>query len=190
MNGFVAQPEGSWHRLGRSPVAAPKPPPPPIQQPPRPTSSAACFCRVCDRSYTSTSALEQHYRDTPVHPKCMRCNVGFVDDAAIRAVSPLLNLDQHYKTSPMHALCTVCDVGFEDKEALDQHTDASHPGFRCRTCNIPFGSAALLDAHYQESPRHPRCPECKLSFEDNLGLIQVLLFVSSVPSPSTQPRSM
>ena len=73
-------------------MAAPKPPPPPIQQPPRPTSSAACFCRVCDRSYTSTSALEQHYRDTPVHPKCMRCNVGFVDDAAIRAVSPLLSV--------------------------------------------------------------------------------------------------
>jgi hypothetical protein len=71
-------------------VAAPKPPPPPPIQQPRPSSSAACICRVCDRSYTSTSALEQHYRDTPVHPKCMRCNIGFVDDVAIRVVSPLL----------------------------------------------------------------------------------------------------
>jgi C2H2-type zinc finger protein len=57
-----------------------------------------------------------------------------------------------------------------------QHINASHPGFRCRTCNLPFASDALLDTHYKESPRHPTCPECQLSFEDNLALIQVLLF--------------
>jgi len=57
---------------------------------PRASSSAAISCRICDRMYTSTSALEQHFRDTPVHPKCSRCNVGFLDNTAIQAVSPLL----------------------------------------------------------------------------------------------------
>jgi Zinc-finger of C2H2 type len=65
-------------------------------QPPRPPSSAACYCHVCNRSYTSTSALEQHYRDTPVHSKCARCNIGFVDDAALRAVSSLISLFKSY----------------------------------------------------------------------------------------------
>ncbi len=59
----------------------------PVVQPPRPSSSATNHCRVCNRLYTSTSALDQHYRDTPVHPKCTRCNVGFMDNAAILAVS-------------------------------------------------------------------------------------------------------
>ena len=48
-------------------------------------------CRICDRAYVTASALDQHYRDTPVHPKCTRCNVGFADNAAIQAVSSTLN---------------------------------------------------------------------------------------------------
>lgn len=79
---------------GISFAAVPQAVPPQVQvqvQPPRPSSSAACYCHICNRSYTSTSALEQHYRDTPVHSKCSRCNIGFVDDDALRAVSSLIS---------------------------------------------------------------------------------------------------
>ncbi|KAF8271827.1 hypothetical protein EI94DRAFT_490157 [Lactarius quietus] len=146
-------------------------------------------CRICDRAYVTASALEQHYRDTPVHPKCTRCNLGFADNAAIQAhvISthrPITcnncngiqvyaeDIARHYKISPNHPSCTICDIGFENKEAFDEHDNTRHPQFRCKTCNIPFGSTALLDAHYRDSPRHPRCPECQLSFEDNLALVK------------------
>ena len=52
-----------------------------------PAASTAITCRICVKAYLSTSALEQHYRDTPVHPKCTRCKNGFLDNAAMQAVS-------------------------------------------------------------------------------------------------------
>ena len=55
-------------------------------------ASSLHSCRICDRVYTTPNALEQHYRDTPVHPKCTRCNIGFADNAAIQAVSSYLML--------------------------------------------------------------------------------------------------
>jgi hypothetical protein len=66
----------------------------PTQQSRAPLSSPALAhaCRICDRAYVSASALVQHYRDTPVHPKCTRCNIGFVDNTAIQAVSSHLML--------------------------------------------------------------------------------------------------
>ncbi|KAI0000661.1 hypothetical protein BJV74DRAFT_959616 [Russula compacta] len=160
----------------------------------RPITLPVFTCRICSSTYPTSSALEQHYRDAPVHPKCTRCNTGFVDNVAIQAhvVSihrPITcgtcnglqiyqeDIAHHYRISPKHPSCTPCDIGFEDKEALDQHTNARHPEFRCRTCDLPFGSAALLEAHYQESPRHPRCPECRLSFEDNLALIKHVIAI-------------
>ena len=57
----------------------------PTQQSRAPLSPHAC--RICDRAYVTASALVQHYRDTPVHPKCTRCNIGFLDNPAIQAVS-------------------------------------------------------------------------------------------------------
>ncbi|KAH9057930.1 hypothetical protein EDB83DRAFT_1035210 [Lactarius deliciosus] len=151
-------------------------------------------CRICSRVYSTVNALEQHYRDTPVHPKCTRCDIGFADNAAIQAhvISthrPITcnvcnglqvygeDVARHYKISPNHPSCMICDIGFENKEAFDEHNNTRHPQFRCKTCNIPFGSAALLDAHYRESPRHPRCPECQLSFEDNLALVKHVIAI-------------
>lgn len=151
-------------------------------------------CRICDRAYVTASALVQHYRDTPVHPKCTRCNIGFADNAAIQAhvISthrPITcntcngiqvyeeDVARHYKISTNHPSCTVCDIGFENKEAFDEHNNTTHPLVRCKTCNIPFVSLALLDAHYRDSPRHPRCPECQLSFEDNLALVKHVIAI-------------
>ncbi|KAI9458897.1 hypothetical protein BJY52DRAFT_403433 [Lactarius psammicola] len=166
---------------------------------PSPKSQAASLgppssCRICSRVYSTVSALEQHYRDTPVHPKCTRCDIGFVDNAAIQAhvISthrPITcnicnglqvygeDVAHHYKISPNHPSCPICDIGFKNKEAFDEHNNTKHPQFRCKTCNIPFGSVALLDAHYRESPRHPRCPECQLSFEDNLALVKHVIAI-------------
>ncbi|KAH9174719.1 hypothetical protein EDB89DRAFT_464591 [Lactarius sanguifluus] len=163
-------------------------------------------CRICSRVYSTVSALEQHYRDTPVHPKCTRCDIGFADNAAIQAhvISthrPITcnvcnglqvygeDVARHYKISPNHPSCTICDIGFENKVAFDEHNNTRHPQFRCKTCNIPFGSAALLDAHYRESPRHPRCPECQLSFEDNLALVKHMSLHDAFSDASIITRS-
>lgn len=163
-------------------------------------------CRICDRGYSTVNALEQHYRDTPVHPKCTRCNIGFKDNAAIQAhvISthrPITcnfcngiqvygeDVARHYKISTNHPSCTTCDIGFENKQTFDEHNNTTHPQFRCKTCNIPFSSAALLDAHYRESPSHPRCPECQLSFEDNLALVKHMSLHDAFSDASIITRS-
>lgn len=57
-----------------------------------PKAPAAFSCRTCDRAYPTANALELHYRDTPVHPKCTRCDIGFVDNAAMQTVSSVYML--------------------------------------------------------------------------------------------------
>ncbi|KAH8998139.1 hypothetical protein EDB92DRAFT_2026515 [Lactarius akahatsu] len=100
-------------------------------------------CRICSRVYSTVNALEQHYRDTPVHPKCTRCDIGFADNAAIQAhvISthrPITcnvcnglqvygeDVARHYKISPNHPSCTICDIGFENKEAFDEVRQTPH----------------------------------------------------------------
>ncbi|KAI0263097.1 hypothetical protein BC834DRAFT_889105 [Gloeopeniophorella convolvens] len=161
---------------------------------PQPSSSTSVLCRVCGRMYSTAGALQQHYKDTPIHPKCARCDIGFADNAAIQAhvISvhrPITchacnglpvyreDVNNHYRISPNHPKCGVCGTGFENDEAFNEHILMLHPELRCRTCNISFGSVALLDAHYQESSRHPSCPECRLSFEDNLALVKHVIAI-------------
>ena len=54
----------------------------------RPTPPLGFPCRVCNVGYPTGSALEQHYRDAFVHPKCTRCDLGFLDNTAMQTVSP------------------------------------------------------------------------------------------------------
>src|SRR5712691_11890222 len=45
-------------------------------------------CRTCNVVYASKIALEQHYVESPEHPNCTRCHIGFADKVARQDVSP------------------------------------------------------------------------------------------------------
>ncbi|KAI0320488.1 hypothetical protein OF83DRAFT_575203 [Amylostereum chailletii] len=145
------------------------------------------MCTVCVRQCASPAALQQHYRDMAVHPKCTRCNLGFKDNTAIQnhvstthhpiscgACNGLKvyreDLASHYKTSPNHPTCAVCNSGFENAQALGAHykTSGNHP--TCALCDIGFERMGDLTAHYKTSPAHPTCVVCDLGFANMQAL--------------------
>lgn len=40
------------------------------------------YCASCMRYFKTVGALGDHYRDSPVHPRCSPCDLGFKDKAA------------------------------------------------------------------------------------------------------------
>jgi len=139
----------------------------PVVQPPRPSSSATNHCRVCNRLYTSTSALDQHYRDTPVHPKCTRCNVGFMDNAAILAVSFLT-------VFPIWVVSHKCR--HLPKHNASAHRPITSAAFSCRIRDRGFPNTIALEQHYRDTPVHPNCTSCNLGFLDNAAMQAVRSF--------------
>ncbi|KAI0287679.1 hypothetical protein BC826DRAFT_742493 [Russula brevipes] len=151
-------------------------------------SSASLICRVCDRPYSSTSALQQHYRDTPAHPKCTRCNIGFLDNNAAqahmasvhrpipsvafscricnRAYSNANKLEEHYRDTPVHPKCSRCDIGFVDNAAIQAHVVSVHRPVTCSTCNGQQLYQEDVVHHYRTSPKHPSCAVCDIGFEN------------------------
>lgn len=76
----------------------------------------SCRCVLCDRTFDSDEALQQHKRDAPAHAfDCTTCDRRFGSDTA---------LQQHLRDSPAHAPsfdCETCDRSFGSDEALEQH---------------------------------------------------------------------
>ncbi|KAH9953788.1 hypothetical protein BC827DRAFT_106401 [Russula dissimulans] len=177
------------HKVKNPPVA------PSPQARPSPSVARAHYCQICNRQYTSAEGLQQHYRDTPVHPNCARCDmIGFVDSAALQAhnnsAHPLIPLGafpcrtcnlsypsaaalrQHYLASTVHPTCTRCNTGFVDNFAMQTHAAAIHPpisspAFTCQTCELSFSGPVTLDHHYLDAPVHPKCTRCDIGFVDN-----------------------
>jgi hypothetical protein len=112
-------------------------------------------CRICDRAYVTASALEQHYRDTPVHPKCTRCNVGFADNAAIQAVSSNLMRMHSRRLTP------------------DKHVISTHRPIICNICKGIQVYAEDVARHYRISTNHPSCTVCDLGFENKEAFDEV-----------------
>ncbi|KAI9452748.1 hypothetical protein F5148DRAFT_497503 [Russula earlei] len=160
-------------------------------------SSSAFSCQVCNKQFSIASALEQHYRDTPVHPKCRRCNIGFVNNAAMQAHTVAVHppippaafscrtcnvlytsadlLERHYLEAQSHPKCTRCNIGFVDNAAMQAHTVAVHPpippaAFSCRACNFSYSSVDILERHYLDAQFHPKCTPCNIGFADNAAM--------------------
>ncbi|KAF8500366.1 hypothetical protein F5888DRAFT_1610383, partial [Russula emetica] len=162
----------------------------------------AHHCQVCNRLYTTTSALEQHYRDTPVHPKCAGCNIGFVDDAASQAHAASVHrpmasaallcricdrtypntsaLEQHYRDTPVHPKCARCNIGFVDDAAhtASVHRPIASAAFSCRICDRAYPNTSALEQHYRDTPVHPKCVRCNIGFVDNAAVQAVSSLIS------------
>ncbi|KAK1572711.1 uncharacterized protein LY79DRAFT_594331 [Colletotrichum navitas] len=103
----------------------------------------AFHCNVCDRSFGTEEALQQHLRNSPVHApsfECETCNRSFGSEEA---------LQQHLRDSPVHTLsfeCETCNRSFNNNEALQQHLRDS-PAHR-QNIETP------LDAFFHSYPTH------------------------------------
>lgn len=76
------------------------------------------LCELCDRSFGSQNALNQHFRDSPVHALLYSCEPG------TRSLGSRNGLNQHLRDSPVHVLsynCEPCGRSFRSQGALNQH---------------------------------------------------------------------
>jgi uncharacterized protein YlaI len=117
-------------------------------------------CVLCDRSFGSDEALQQHKRDSLAHAfDCTTCDRHFSSDTA---------LQQHLRDSPVHAPsfdCDDCDRSFDSDKALQQHlwdSLAHAPPFDCETCDRSFGSEETLGQHQRDSRAHQQIPQTPL----------------------------
>lgn len=120
----------------------------------------SCRCVLCDRTFDSDKALQQHKRDAPAHAfDCTTCDRHFGSEEA---------LDQHLRDSPAHAPsfdCESCNRSFGSEEALNQHLQDSPvhaPSFECETCDRSFGSDEALEQHLRNSRIHQQDPDTPL----------------------------
>ncbi|KAI0320487.1 hypothetical protein OF83DRAFT_575783 [Amylostereum chailletii] len=53
-----------------------------------PSSKPQSFrCELCKRKYVSEKALEQHFRDSTLHPTCTLCEAAFFDARSLESVA-------------------------------------------------------------------------------------------------------
>lgn len=131
-----------------------------LQQHKRDSPAHVPFCDDCDRSSDSREALEQHIRDSPTSSfDCEICDRSFGNKEALK---------QHLRDSPVHAPsfdCPKYNRFFNSEEALEQHlrgSPAHSPSFDCETCNRTFNSREALEQHLRNSPVHQQNTETPL----------------------------
>ena len=117
-------------------------------------------CRLCERTFNSDEAVQQHQRDAPAHAfDCTTCDRHFGSDTA---------LVQHLRDSPNHNSsfdCEDCDRTFNSEEALQQHlrdSPAHATTHDCETCRRSFGSEEALRQHLENSRIHQQDLETPL----------------------------
>ncbi|KAH9932266.1 uncharacterized protein B0H18DRAFT_52121 [Fomitopsis serialis] len=49
-----------------------------------PEQAPAIQCIPCKKSFLATEHMKDHYRDSPNHPNCSSCNIGFPDDTTFQ----------------------------------------------------------------------------------------------------------
>jgi transcription elongation factor Elf1 len=156
-------------------------------------------CWDCNRVFASNKALDQHFKDSPVHKifECDLCGQECVGTAALDKHTAVYHpppycgdcerefvsqqaLDQHYRDSPVHKIfeCKECGEECFGAAALDEHMDAYHPPAICRQCDREFTSPKALMQHIQESSVHKvfECQECgaecigKTALDDHMDI--------------------
>ncbi|GJE86449.1 zinc finger protein [Phanerochaete sordida] len=102
-------------------------------------------CDICDVSFHDQTELEEHWKESPEHPSCLICDVGFraelIFTTHIRSMHPELwcghcriafassgQLLEHFldAESSVHPTCTMCGEGFENQDILEEHMAMRH----------------------------------------------------------------
>lgn len=114
-------------------------------------------CAKCDISFEDQSQLEQHWRESDLHPLCLICDIGFEGEMRFNTVR------------------TCCPRYVFKQFIRYQHVKHTHPELWCGACGIGFASPGQLLEHYlaTESSIHPSCPICGEGFESQAILDEV-----------------
>ena len=125
--------------------------------------SMATVCQICDRSFKTEEALEQHRRDSPAHVAafdCEECDRTFNTEEA---------LEQHLRDSPAHTYgCEECQRTFNTEEALEQHLRdslAHAAAFECEECDRTFDTEEALQQHLRTPSAHHTSPEAAATID-------------------------
>lgn len=121
------------------------------------TNLLSTACRACNVVYASKIALEQHYVESPEHPNCTRCHIGFADNVARQDVSPFQVLFS----------ATLFNSHWP------KHVVSVHHPIICDTCNGMPVFQEDVSHHYRISSKHPSCTVCDIGFENKEALDQV-----------------
>ncbi|KAI0711463.1 hypothetical protein C8Q76DRAFT_59409 [Earliella scabrosa] len=89
--------------------------------------------RWCSPCQGFTVKNDDHYTNSPNHPKCMACGKGFENseklqehtssvrtcDVCMVHLESLQSLRDHYRTSSSHPTCHLCAIGFKTRQAYE-----------------------------------------------------------------------
>ncbi|KAF8841977.1 hypothetical protein BDN67DRAFT_979880 [Paxillus ammoniavirescens] len=110
-------------------------------------------CKKCGTRYRSEQERALHFAATDNdHPICVRCQVGFEDDAALRMHANLAHppspKPSPKPSPPTFFKCEQCPGLFSLQVALEAHVAAKHgPIFECEVCHHACSSQTDLDVH-------------------------------------------
>ncbi|KAG1742761.1 uncharacterized protein EDB91DRAFT_1127956 [Suillus paluster] len=104
----------------------------------------------------SSSAYDQHIRDSNNHWICEDCHIDF---------DSWLGLKEHYVQSPHHHYCQYCNFHFNTALGLQNHYEDQHA--YCRSCHKVFKNDFGLHEHNRQNPKHANmyCVSCKRLFQ-------------------------
>ncbi|KAJ3729786.1 hypothetical protein C8R42DRAFT_175920 [Lentinula raphanica] len=98
--------------------------------------SFSVYCHTCNSSIQKDDKI-QHYLDSPNHPTCMECKVGFIDEIAF---------DQHCLRLHDIARCQYCKQHYSSVSGEDRARSA----FTCPTCKN--GTSTEQQQAFSNSP--------------------------------------
>ncbi|KAF9226373.1 hypothetical protein BS17DRAFT_544648 [Gyrodon lividus] len=155
-------------------------------------------CKKCGTRYRSEQERALHFAAADNdHPVCVRCQVGFEGDTALRTHTNLAHPPSPKRSPPTFFKCEHCPGLFSLQISLEAHVAAKHhPVFECEICHHACSSQTDLDVHtvtvhscpichdgvymdtksledHLEQHRAPyRCLSCEMAYTEETQLLQ------------------
>ncbi|KAL2830135.1 hypothetical protein BJY01DRAFT_120863 [Aspergillus pseudoustus] len=129
------------------------------------------ICTICERTFSSETALYAHCRSTSRHSWCERCSRVFIS---------LQARNSHLQGSKKHYICPKCPhvQDFKAFQELQDHLVESH--YFCPDCKLYYSSFDKLQEH--DIARHHLCITCGDYFANKNNL--------QMHQQKHQPRTM
>ncbi|TBU29344.1 hypothetical protein BD311DRAFT_756509 [Dichomitus squalens] len=142
----------------------------------RSTQASMYPCSVC-KEFVDDQKV--HYQQSPKHPKCTACKLGFEDaielqkhmaaritcDVCVAHLLPALTMEEHYQMSSVHPKCESCLKAFRGSDELVMHLR----GCGLKTTPEPAADDTKLS---RDTPEHLKCAACVNTFGNEEQLKQ------------------
>ena len=107
------------------------------------------YCHRCDRSFSSSQALEQHVENSSSHFVCNECRIDLASDDEL-----------HEHCRQLHWYCSTCKEVFESAEDLRVHRRSPDHHSKCLSCPVAsckkqFASVSAIMQHLERGDCRP-----------------------------------